>query len=97
MLATWGGRTAVVSGTVAVVLGVNLVVRELGLGQRAEAVVISESVSVQSAPSDDVGLQLFTIHEGTKVRLEQSGDGWIEVVLEDGRVGWVRGEVLEQI
>lgn len=95
--AVWAGRGAAVAGGVAVILGVNLLVREVGIGVPDEAVVLSESVSVQSAPSDDADLQLFTIHEGTKVRLDQIGDEWVEVVLEDGRVGWVRAEAVERI
>lgn len=96
-LARWAGRGAIAAGAVAVVLGINLVVREAGIGRPEEAVVLAEAVSVQSAPSDDPELQLFTIHEGTKVRLDQAGDRWAEVVLGDGRVGWVPVEVLGRI
>jgi len=96
-LARWAWRGAIAAGTVEVVLGINLVVREAGIGRPEEAVVLAEAVSVQSAPSDDPELQLFTIHEGTKVRLDRADDRWAEVVLADGRVGWVPVEVLGRI
>jgi SH3-like domain-containing protein len=58
---------------------------------------VAEEVSVQSAPSDDLALQVFTIHEGTKTRIDQQSGEWAEIVLADGKVGWVRVEVLEII
>ncbi len=96
-LAEWAGWGAIAAGIIVLLLGVNLLVREAGVGRPDEAVVLAEAVSVQSAPSDDPALQLYTIHEGTKVRLDQSGDDWVEVVLEDGRVGWVPVDVLGRI
>jgi len=96
-LARWAGRGAVAGGAVALVFGINLLVREAGIGRPDEAVVLAEAVSVQSAPADDPDLQLFTIHEGTKVRLDRAADQWAEVVLADGRVGWVAADVLGKI
>jgi len=50
-----------------------------------------------SAPLHDETLTVFTVHEGTKVRIDRLFGEWAEVVLEDGRVGWVPVEVLETI
>ena len=58
---------------------------------------MAEEVAVQSAPSDEDDLTLFRVHEGTKVRIDQDTDTWSEIVLEDGRVGWVPTEALETI
>jgi hypothetical protein len=96
-VAVWGGRLAIAGGVVVLVFGVNLAVRELGIAQPREAIIVAESAAVQSAPSQDPDLQLFTVHEGTKVELDQQSDDWVEVVLEDGRVGWVRAETLTTI
>jgi SH3-like domain-containing protein len=60
-------------------------------------VVMDEEVPVRSAPSDDEELLVFAVHEGTKVRIERRAGEWLEVVLEDGKVGWVRAEVLQVI
>lgn len=95
--ARWAGRAAGAGGMLCLVFGINLFLRETGIGRPDEAVVLAEAVSVQSAPSDDPDLQLFTIHEGTKVRLDQAGELWAEVVLADGRVGWVPVEALGRI
>ncbi|HUV12601.1 MAG TPA: tetratricopeptide repeat protein [Acidobacteriota bacterium] len=63
---------------------------------RVEAIVIESELRVMGAP-DDGGLELFRIHEGTKVRVDQSTADWIEIVLLDGKVGWVQRDSVEII
>ena len=96
-LATWGRRVAIAGAAVTVVLGINLAVRELGVGADEEAVIMVEETEVQSAPSDDSTLQIFAVHEGTKVRIDRRSETWTEIVLEDGKVGWVRADQIEPI
>lgn len=90
-------RTAWVLGGITVLFGLNLAVRELGIGAPEEAVVMVREVGVKSAPTDDDNLTVFNIHEGTLVRVERRSEGWAEIALEDGRVGWVPGDVFETI
>jgi tetratricopeptide (TPR) repeat protein len=97
LLEMWGRGVAIVSGVLVLVFGVNMVALELRLGEPVEAIVLADEVSVQSAPTDDLALQVFTIHEGTKMRIDQQSGDWAEIVLADGKVGWVRVEVLEII
>jgi tetratricopeptide (TPR) repeat protein len=96
-LETWGWRIVGFAGVLVLVFGINMVALELGLGAPVEAIVLADEVSVQSAPSDDQALQVFTIHEGTKARIDQQSDEWAEIVLADGKVGWVKVDVLEII
>ncbi len=63
---------------------------------RVEAVVMESELRAMGAP-DDGGIELFRIHEGTKVRVDQSTGEWIEIALLDGKVGWVRRESVEII
>ena len=93
----WGRRIAFASGTVFLLFGLNLTVREFKLGRAQEAVVIELQVDVMSAPLEDETLTVFTVHEGTKVRIDRLSEAWAEVALEDGRVGWVPVGVLETI
>jgi tetratricopeptide (TPR) repeat protein len=97
VLAAWGSWVAIAAAAVVVVFGSNLAARELRIGQSPEGVVIVEEVPVHSAPTDDSSLLVFTIHEGTKVRIDRSAEDWLEIVLADGKVGWVRWDVLEVI
>ena len=96
-LEMWGRRIAVAAGIVVLLFGTNLISLEFGIGQPTEAIVLVDEVSVQSAPSDDSALQVFTIHEGTKARIDQQSGEWAEIVLADGKVGWVKLEALEII
>ncbi|NCG33115.1 MAG: tetratricopeptide repeat protein [Proteobacteria bacterium] len=93
----WGTRAASVGAVVLVLAGANLVVRELGLGQADRGVILLEAVQVRSATSEDEDLTLFEIHEGTRVRIDQRAGLWAEIVLEDGKVGWVPVEAMEVI
>jgi tetratricopeptide (TPR) repeat protein len=64
--------------------------------KRVEAVVMDSEVKAMGAP-DDGAVELFRIHEGTKVRIDESTDDWIEIVLVDGKVGWVHRKSVEII
>ncbi len=96
-LVRWGRRIALASGVVFLLFGLNLAVREFDVGRAQEAVVLQPQVDVKSAPLDDETLTVFTVHEGTKVRIDRLSEEWAEVVLEDGRVGWVPVGALERI
>ena len=97
LMRVWSRRTAAVAGVATLVFGLSLVARELDLGRPDEAIVMAEEAAVRSAPSDDDELLIFTVHEGTKVRVERRSDAWVEIVLEDGKVGWVRSDRLTLI
>ncbi len=90
-VATW---VAVASAAVVVIFGSNLFVRELGIGSAERGVILAEVVPVRSAPADQDDLTLFEIHEGTRVRIDRRAGSWVEIVLEDGKVGWVLADVL---
>ena len=63
---------------------------------RNEAVVMSPSVSVKSSP-DNSSTDLFVLHEGTAVRVTGRLDDWCEIVIADGKKGWVRSRQIEVI
>ena len=92
-----GSWLTLTGAAVVLVLGINLAVRELGIGRAELGVILAEVVSVQAAPSTEDDITLFQIHEGTRVRIDQRAGDWAEIVLEDGKVGWVPAEVMEVI
>lgn len=96
-LASVGRWSTIVGLPVLVVFGATLLVRELGIGQPDRAVVLAEVVPVRSAPAEDDDLILFQVHEGTRVRIDQQTGAWVEVVLDDGKVGWIPTHVMETI
>lgn len=88
------GWLAITGAAVVVILGTNLFVRELGIGLAERGVILADAVPVRSAPADQDDLTLFEIHEGTRVRIDQRAGAWAEIVLEDGKVGWVPADVM---
>ena len=66
------------------------------LKDATEAIVIAQSAAVKSSP-DSTGSDLFIIHEGTKVEVLSSFDGWTEIMIADGNKGWVIDEAVERI
>ena len=61
-----------------------------------KAIVFSPSVTVRSSP-DESGTDLFLIHEGTKVMIEDTLGIWTEIKLEDGNKGWLYSSDIEKI
>ncbi len=61
-----------------------------------EAIVMSSSVSVKSSP-DNSSTDLFVLHEGTKVRTVNELGDWREIVIADGKKGWVEARTIETI
>lgn len=61
-----------------------------------EAIVMIGSVSLKSSP-DNSGTEVFVLHEGTKVNIENSVGDWDEVQIADGNVGWLPKKVIEEI
>ena len=53
-----------------------------------QAIIFAEKAEVKNAPtlnSEDV----FTLHEGTKVKVLDEVDNWKKIKLADGKIGWI--------
>jgi len=65
-----------------------------------EAIILAEEIEVVGAPEQNAK-QLFSLHQGTKVTIQnqlvKEGKNWLEIKLVDGKTGWVEEEVLERI
>jgi len=61
-----------------------------------QAVIFSPSVNGKSSP-DDSGTDLFVLHEGSKVSIEDEVGEWYEIKLSDGNKGWIPSNSLEII
>lgn len=60
------------------------------------AIVLAEKVDARSAPEPE-STEVFAIHEGVKVRIEDRASDWAKIRLADGKVGWVPGTSIEKI
>lgn len=62
-----------------------------------DAIVVRPVTSVKSSPSAEASMDLFILHEGTKVRILDSVGNWNNIELADGRQGWILSKDLEII
>jgi tetratricopeptide (TPR) repeat protein len=60
------------------------------------AIVMAPTVTVKSSP-DTESTDVFIIHEGTKVFIIRSLNGWNEIKLTDGKQGWLESQTIEKI
>lgn len=61
-----------------------------------KAIISNPVVSGKSSP-DNSGTDLFVLHEGTKVSIEDEVGEWLEIRLSDGNIGWVPANSLNKI
>ncbi|MDR2084511.1 MAG: tetratricopeptide repeat protein [Bacteroidales bacterium] len=53
------------------------------------AVVFTPTVTAKGSPIDN-GVDIFVVHKGTKVNINDEVGEWIEIVLANGKTGWIR-------
>lgn len=61
-----------------------------------EAIIFTPTLTVKSSPSDS-GIDLFVIHEGSKVQIRDHVGEWYEIELANGSVGWVKENDIQKI
>ncbi len=64
--------------------------------ESSEAIILASEARAVSAPGEE-GIQVFTLHEGTKVQIQEVSGSWVEVLLADGNVGWLKADSLARI
>ncbi len=58
--------------------------------------VIMHTTSLRSAPSME-STELYILHEGVEVKILSFNDGWVEVKLPNGTIGWLKKADIEKI
>lgn len=56
-----------------------------------QAIIMSPTVTVKSSPAQ-ASVDLFVLHEGTKVTILQSSNGWNKVRIANGSIGWLEAD-----
>ncbi len=70
--------------------------RDRQINHPGTAIIMSPSITVKSAPRES-GKDLFVLHEGTKVHVDNDLNGWNEIRISDGRKGWIPATGLENL
>lgn len=71
-------------------------VRHTEVRDDSEAIIMAAKVDVRGEPRE-ASTVLFVLHKGTKVTVLQESQGWCEVQLPNGNVGWMPPASVERI
>lgn len=63
---------------------------------RNEAIIFAPTVTIKSSP-DEKSIDLFVLHEGTKVILIDQIGIWYEIRIANGSIGWLPASSIERI
>lgn len=61
-----------------------------------EGIIFTPSITVKSSPNKN-SVDLFVVHEGTKIKLIDKLGEWVEIKIANGSVGWVKKNNLKMI
>lgn len=56
--------------------------------QYEDGIIISSTITIKSSPST-TSVDLFVLHEGTKVKVLDHIDGWEKIKIANGNIGWL--------
>ncbi|PIP55186.1 MAG: competence protein [Bacteroidetes bacterium CG23_combo_of_CG06-09_8_20_14_all_32_9] len=62
-----------------------------------KSAIVMQAVTTAKSSPDDNSTDLFIIHEGTKVTINEELDDWCEIKLSDGNVGWIKTKDIQKI
>ncbi|CAL2102517.1 BatE [Tenacibaculum sp. 190130A14a] len=60
-----------------------------------QAIIFPEEIEIKNAPTDNSDA-VFTLHEGTKVKVLDTVDNWKKIKLADGKIGWTLATNLKE-
>jgi tetratricopeptide (TPR) repeat protein len=61
-----------------------------------EAIVFIPTITIKSSPALS-SVDLFVLHEGTKLRILDQTNGWAKIKIANGSIGWIPQEVIKGI
>ncbi|PJA07442.1 MAG: hypothetical protein COX70_06595 [Flavobacteriales bacterium CG_4_10_14_0_2_um_filter_32_8] len=64
--------------------------------ESSEAIIFISTTTIQSEPNEN-SEKLFTLHEGTKVKLLEESNAWSKIKLPNGNVGWIASKEIKNI
>jgi tetratricopeptide (TPR) repeat protein len=96
LLQNWGRRLAWAAGAVWLIFALFFGLLAYERATVQEGIVLVSRVVVRSSPSDEA-TEMFILHEGVKVRLQDSSGNWRRIKLADGKVGWLEAKAIEKI
>ena len=66
------------------------------LSSQQEAIIFTPTITIKSSPNPN-SVDLFVLHEGSKVKIIEHVGEWSEIKIANGSVGWLPTEALKKI
>ncbi|MCF0211491.1 MAG: tetratricopeptide repeat protein [Bacteroidales bacterium] len=67
------------------------------LAHRTDQAIVTAPASVVKSSPDDKSVDLFVLHEGTKITTTDAVDQWLKIRIADGRKGWIEASSITTI
>lgn len=64
--------------------------------EHQDAIIFTPTITVKSSPTMNA-VDLFVIHEGTKVHILDQVNDWVKIRIPNGSIGWLPAKSLERI
>ncbi len=64
--------------------------------ENKEAIIFTPTITAKSSPTQS-SVDLFVIHEGTKVQIMDEVQGWVKIKIRNGSIGWLPGDSVKRI
>lgn len=84
----WLMSLVVIIGILTIFWSYILIVQTRSLTHQRKAIILVPSITVRSAP-DETSTDVFILHEGVKVHLDELRGEWVKISLADGKSGWL--------
>jgi len=89
-------RVAVVLACIGVLLGASVLAKTREERPGSRGILISDVAVVRAGPEEE-SRELFELHDGAEVAVEEDSAGWYRIALADGKRGWVKAEKIETL
>jgi tetratricopeptide (TPR) repeat protein len=64
--------------------------------EHKDAIIFTPTITVKSSPTLNA-VDLFVVHEGTKIKILDHVQNWVKIKIPDGSIGWLPEESLKEI
>ncbi len=88
----WISRVIITFFIVSLIVHLIALDKYFEISDTKEVVIVQSEVDIYSAPFERSETVLFRLHEGVKAEITQEQPGWLEIILIDGKKGWIQRE-----
>lgn len=88
----WISRLIITFFMISIIVHLMALDKYFEISETKEVIIIQTEVEIYSAPFERSETVIFRLHEGVKAEITQEQLGWLEIILIDGKKGWIQTE-----